>query len=97
MASSSPPIDTLGIAIILSPSCASKSTGLIERGNRILEEVTAKGGHVWDEELHKAIKTMDSQCGLWRTELKGLQPSLNPSARLMYDLSVGPQESLEDG
>lgn len=53
--------DSLRIALTLSPSGASKSTGLIERGNRILEEVTAKSGYDWDLELPRTIKAMGSR------------------------------------
>ena len=48
-------LEEMGIRLISGPSGASKSFGLIERGNRILQDVIRKSATDWDTELDAAI------------------------------------------
>ncbi len=51
----------LGISITYSPSGASKSTGMIEISNRLLEDVLRKQNQNWDEVLSKSSYAVNTR------------------------------------
>ena len=54
-------LDGYNVRIRFSPSGASKSTGMVEVGNRILESVIRKGSDKWDDKLPSSIKQLNAR------------------------------------
>jgi len=54
-------LNSTGVLLIFSSSNTSKSTGMIERGNRILEEILARGLEEWDNGLAKGVHTVNGR------------------------------------
>ncbi len=54
-------LDLTGVLLVFSPSGASKSTDMIERGNWILKEILTRGLEEWDNNLTKNIYTVNGR------------------------------------
>ena len=53
-------LDSLGVAFSFSPSGLSQSTGMVEVGNKILEDVIRKGGD-WEDNLQTSTRSTNSR------------------------------------